>query len=360
MPLGAATAPQAGVTNHNREQQPIAARQKRDGSVAETGLAKTSAPANGELEDERAKRGRLGGLEGIASLTEEELAGFVSAVVAAPDLQRLWEIKDRGMPVFAHTVDVTLLCLDEFPAWRARHPKLDLPALVVGALLHDLSKLATHDQPGRSHTQVMSTDPGFAIQLTDIFLDKIAADHGLRLSPTRAEHVRHIVASHHGIYGKIPPRTPEATLVHRCDYYSASNHRLVPLDANDFLPLLDEGCGWSRVSARLGVSRDLIKTRLQESCKAEQVREWVDLIEIWRTNGKVRAGTPDRLRQLDRARLIVRLAHETPASLIERIRPLCQRTDARRLAAPVLVASASTLPFASQAPAASQPTEEDR
>jgi hypothetical protein len=120
----------------------------------------------------------------------------------------------------------------------------------------------------------------------------------------------------------VRPRTPEALLVHRCDYYSAIHHRLAPVDANDILPLLSEGYRWQQVSARLGVGRAVVKSRLQESCKAEYVRDWVDLMEVWRERGRVCAGSPDRMRQLARARLVIRLARQMPDCLMVEIRPL--------------------------------------
>jgi len=194
--------------------------------------------------------------------------------------------------------------------------------VVVGGLLHDLSKLTALQHPGRSHSEIMSAQPALAVEEVAGLLDEIAADQGLRLTPRRVEHVKHIVASHHGRWGMVRPRTPEALLVHRCDYYSAIHHRLAPVDANDILPLLSEGYRWQQVSARLGVGRAVVKSRLQESCKAEYVRDWVDLMEVWRERGRVCAGSPDRMRQLARARLVIRLARQMPDCLMAEIRPL--------------------------------------
>ncbi len=255
-------------------------------------------------------------------MTEDELDAYLRALVASPKLQSLWQVKDRGMPVFAHTVDVTLLCLEAFPRWRERNPGLDLPAVVVGALLHDLSKLAARQRPWRSHTQIMTCQPSLAVAGAVEVLDDIAAEHGLRLTPSRVDLVKHIVASHHGRWGKVHPRTPEAFLVHSSDYYSAVHHRLAPVDANDILPLLGEGYRWQQVSARLGVGRAVVKARLEESCRAELVRDWVDLLALWQERGSVRAGSPERICQLARARLVIELARVAPDSLMAAIRPL--------------------------------------
>lgn len=260
-------------------------------------------------------------------MSEAELDAYLRALVRAPSLQALWRVTDRGMPVFAHSVDVTLLCLEAAPLWRDEYPGLDIGALVIGALLHDLTKLSAGHQLGRSHSQIMRSQPSLAVEAAEAVVGQVEAEHGLELAPPRLDRIRHIVASHHGVWGKVRPATPEAVLVHRCDLYSANHHRLSPVDANDILPYLSEGCRWSLVSARLGVSRALVKARLQDACRAEQVREWVDLLDIWRAQGRVRPGSPDRVRQLERVRLIVDLARQVPDSILERAHPLYDRAE---------------------------------
>lgn len=261
-------------------------------------------------------------------MTDEELGKYLQVLLATSKMQSLWLVKDRGMPVFAHTVDVTLLSLEAFPRWQERYPDLDLAAIVVGGLLHDLSKLAALQCPGLSHSRIMSAHPTLAVEEVTGLLDQIAAESSLTLRPELAAHVKHIVASHHGRWGKVRPQTPEARLVHRCDYYSAIHHRLAPVDANDILPLLSEGCRWQQVSARLGVGRAIVKARLQESCRAEQVRHWVDLMAIWQVHGHVCVGPPERFRQLERARLVIRLARQAPDSLMAHVVPLYHREAA--------------------------------
>lgn len=273
-------------------------------------------------------------------MTEAKLVEYIAPLIIRPELQRLWAIKDRGMPVFAHSIDVLLLALDAFPKWQAKFGSLNLAAIVIGSLVHDLSKLTTRDcqaafsQPlpempknqslslplphysgSLSHTQLMSLHPNVAVEQIASFFDDLEKDGAPALDDQLREAIKHIVASHHGAYGLIPPKTPEAMLVHDCDYYSASHHRLAPLDANDILPLLSEGYRWTRVSALLGVGRELVRSRLRESCEAERVREWVDLMAIWREKGHVCPGNPERLRQLERVRHIVRVASQAPDSL---------------------------------------------
>jgi hypothetical protein len=257
-------------------------------------------------------------------LTESDLESYVRLLVERPAVRALWDVKDRGMPVFAHSIDVALLALDVFPRWLERHPGLDLDAIVIGCIVHDLTKSGLVHHSDRSHTRIMNDEPSLAVNAAVAVIDEVTAAGGVRLGRERLESVSHIVASHHGFWGKVHPRSPEALLVHRCDYYSATHHRMVPIDTNDILPLLVDGDSWPRVGAKLGVGRETVKSRLQESCRAERVRDWPDLVPIWRARGSVSVGSPERQSQLDRVRLIIQLSADAPRTLMAAIRPLLQ------------------------------------
>jgi hypothetical protein len=259
-------------------------------------------------------------------VTPAQRDALITALLLSPRMQSLWDVRDRGMPVFAHTLDVALLCLDRLSALT----DLDTTAIVLGALVHDYSKLPLERLDGRSHSYLMRTDPDVAADASMDLLADGERKSGVAVDPERRAHVRHIVLSHHGTYGKVHPRTAEAHLVAECDFFSGTEHRLAPVDANDVLPLLAEGYRWREAAVLLGVNRDLVKTRLREACEAEGVREWVHLLPIWRRNGSVAAGTPRRQQQLARARLIYRLSREVPDCLLERLDPA-----ARAVAQPV-------------------------
>jgi hypothetical protein len=251
---------------------------------------------------------------------EQELETYLRALIGAPAVRALWGVYDRGVPVFVHSVDVLLLCLGRFPEWQTRNPRLDLTTVVVGALLHDASKLTARMLHGCSHSHLMSVDPDRAVDAARLVLDDLAEQEGLALPPGARQHVEHIVASHHGRFGKIHPQTPEAHLVHLCDLYSSTNHRLAPVDANDILPLLETGCRMQHVGALLGVGRELVKTRLAESCRAEGVRDWVELMVVWREQGRVAAGPPEREEQMRQVRRLLEIAHGAPDSLVPELR----------------------------------------
>lgn len=244
-----------------------------------------------------------------------ERDALLSALLLSADLQALWDVGDRGMPVFAHSLDVALLCLER----AAGRTDLDLTVSLIGALIHDVSKHPATLPDERSHSLIMRTVPDVAADISLAALDRAEQECGVRLGPVERGKLRHIVLSHHGVYGKIHPASPEARLVAACDLLSSTRHRLAPIDANDVLPLLGGGYRWPEAAVRLGVGRELIKTRLREACSAEGVRDWVDLLPIWRDRGSVRSGSDERVEQIARARLIVRLAREVPNSLLDRL-----------------------------------------
>jgi hypothetical protein len=260
-------------------------------------------------------------------LTASEFDQYVGALLLLPQMQELWHVTDRGMPVFAHVIDVTHLCLDRFEHWQQTHrTDLNLRTTIVGSVLHDLTKGSISRNQGLSHSRIMLDYPDLAADVAVEAMRRVDNQTALRLSSSETEEIRHIVMSHHGPWGKVTPRTPEAVLVHECDLYSATNHRLTPVNANDILPLLTNGYSWSQAGVTLGIGRSVLKTRLQEACRAEGVRSWVDLLPIWEQSGKVIAGTPARLAQFERARYIIESARSGPASLGDKVRRLYPRS----------------------------------
>lgn len=248
---------------------------------------------------------------------------LLSSLLLSPRCQALWDVRDRGMPVFVHQLDVALLAIER------RLPHHDVDALVLGALIHDASKMPRPDEP-RSHSLLMRADPDAAADVSMELLADAERRSGVAVDAALREHVRHIVLSHHGKHGRVQPATSEARLVVACDLYSGTHHRLAPIDANDVLPLLAEGYRWKEAAALLGTGRELVKTRLREACEAEAVREWVELLPIWRARGQVATGDAAKVRHMAGAKQVTRLAHQVPDCLIERLSPV-------RLSVPALV-----------------------
>src|SRR5688572_27561963 len=190
-------------------------------------------------------------------------------------MRALWHAEDRGMPVLVHSLDVALLAL-------GKAGRLDRGVIAIGALIHDASKGPFMLPEGLSHSFVMRMRPEIAADASMRLVAEAEAASGVSLEATRREHVRHVVLSHHGEHGLQHPKTPEARLVAAADQLSGTQHRLPPVDANDILPLLAEGYRWPQAAALLGVERELIKQRLRNACEAAGVREWVELLPIWK------------------------------------------------------------------------------
>ena len=81
-------------------------------------------------------------------MTPAQRDALITALLLSPRMQSLWDVRDRGMPVYAHTLDVALLCLDRLPPVS----DLDTTAIMLGALVHDYSKLPLERLDGRSHS----------------------------------------------------------------------------------------------------------------------------------------------------------------------------------------------------------------
>ena len=247
---------------------------------------------------------------------DPDLETLIAALLASPRMQALWLVKDRGMPVFAHTVDVVMLCLDRIAGSQHPSPPLDIRVVALGSLLHDLSKASARESGLQSHSHIMSHYPELAAAEARLVLNDALERTRRNLSKQQVEGIVHVVVSHHGPWGRVRPQTPEARLVHSCDLYSAMNHRLAPIDANDILPHLDLGRRWSTTSALLGVGTAVLRQRINDACQAEAVEDWKELLRVWRRQGCVRVGNADRVRQLERVRFALRSAREAPDSIL--------------------------------------------
>lgn len=250
----------------------------------------------------------------------DDFCRLLRTLIILPSVQSLWAIHDRGMPVFAHSMDVALLCLDAYPDWRERFPGFRLDVVLVGSVLHDLSKASARLGNGLSHSHIMTHEPGIAVAEAVTVLDEAQRASGVSMDAEGVDHVWHVVAAHHGRWGKVTPQTPEALLLHRSDNHSALHHRIAPVDANDILPLLDQGYKWTQIGEKLGISRGIVKSRLQDACRAERVRTPAELLERWHEHGEVLAGTAEQTRQFERARFIIDFAHRCPETLLDRVR----------------------------------------
>src|SRR5439155_14583242 len=120
-------------------------------------------------------------LERIVFLTTSEFFALLRALIITPQVQSLWTVADRGVPVFAHSIDVALLCLDEYPDWRERYPDFRLDVVLVGCILHDLSKASARHGDGPSHSHIMIHEPQLAVAEAITALEAAQNTVGARL-----------------------------------------------------------------------------------------------------------------------------------------------------------------------------------
>lgn len=253
-------------------------------------------------------------------MERRQVEPFLHALVATPEMQNLWYVRNGGLALFVHTIDVAMLALDAFDEWQEQNGRLDLLSTLVGALLHDLTKVTareTKGQPGhRSHSEIMLFDPQAAAVEAANALRAARRLTGALLGPEQEQLVSHIIMSHHGPWGSVPPRSPEARLVHHCDLYSARFHRQPTVDANDILALLDNGMSKAQAARTLSVTPQLIRKRLEEACRAEWLDSPDELLVAWRVRGHIMAGSEEAQKQRAEIRLRVQQAETAPACLI--------------------------------------------
>lgn len=246
---------------------------------------------------------------------------FFSHLITAPPVQAMWNVRNGGVPLFVHTIDVAMLALDALEDWTQRYGRLDVVATLSGALLHDLTKVTarlTKGQPGHvSHSHMMMYDPAAAVAAGYEALELVRDTTGIVLSVPERKQVAHIIESHHGQWGGVAPRTHEAALVHYCDLYSARFHRQPPIDANDILPLLDAGLSKAAAARTLGVTSRVVAKRLEEACHAEWLDGPEDLLASWRRRGYVVAGSEDAQAHRQQIRQRTEQAQAAPTPLLQ-------------------------------------------
>lgn len=158
----------------------------------------------------------------------------------APAAMRVHHASIHGLA--EHSIEVTKLALQLASVEPYAH-QIDRDLLIVGGLLHDLGKIDEYAWDGvpigiapfgrlRSHLSRGAEIVGLAV----------AHSYALEAGVTSQEDlmaVQHVIESHHGEYGSVvPPRCPEALLIHIADLCSARLR--VMLDAIETVPMDEE------------------------------------------------------------------------------------------------------------------------
>ncbi len=182
----------------------------------------------------------------VGALSHEPWKRFVAAVLADPEIARALPTAAAAKAMhhayvgglLEHTLSVCGLCMrlcDHYPA-------LDRQALFAGALCHDLGKIWELS----SGLVADYTTQGRLIGHMSIVLERLAPlmrDAGLE--PEYADHLRHLILSHHGTreFGSpVLPATAEALVLHYADNVDA---KLNQIEATLNTALGEAETGWS-------------------------------------------------------------------------------------------------------------------
>ncbi len=167
-----------------------------------------------------------------ALLKDEEI---LAGLLAAPAAVSMHHAYAGGL--LEHTLSVCALCM----LLADRYPELDRQTLLAGAVCHDLGKI--WELSYGLNTEY--TDAGRLIGHISIGLEKI--EPHLRkcgLEPELAEHLKHLVLSHHGqreFGSPCLPSTAEAMVLHYADNIDAKMNQI----ATSLKDVTPGGQGWS-------------------------------------------------------------------------------------------------------------------
>ncbi len=168
----------------------------------------------------------------LAVLKDEEIAKALPGAAAAKSMHHAY-----AGGFLEHTLSVCRLCL----ALADLYPQLDRQILLAGALCHDLGKLRELS----SGLNVDYTTEGRLIGHISIGLERLEPlIRKSGLEPDLADHLRHLILSHHGqreFGAPVLPATAEAFALHYADNLDAKLNQT----AGALGRLEGEGPGWS-------------------------------------------------------------------------------------------------------------------
>jgi|GEM_PF-177509 len=220
---------------------------------------------------------------------------FIEHLLEIEEIRDLEEYTDQGVKVSAHTYDVLKLSIDElkrdFYTFEEAKKKVDFFSLIIGIIIHDLSKgTLRKTEESTSHSQMMLKKPDFIIEESEKVLATIEEKVNKKIMGKVKDNILHIVVSHHGRWGKIQPQTREANIVHRADVYSAKYHRINPVGADKIISLLIKGEKLESIASILGCTEGIIKNRLKRAKEQLQCKNVKQLIEYYKSNKEIPIG----------------------------------------------------------------------
>lgn len=220
---------------------------------------------------------------------------FIESLMDHPMVKELDAIDDQGVKVSAHTYDVLRIFQSELEKnsknLESASKKLDFFSVVVGIIIHDLSKGSIRKEGDPiSHSQMMIKNPEYLIKESEKIIDEIEEKLFVKLKKSIIKNIIHIVVSHHGKWGKIQPGSREAHMVHKADEYSAKYHRILPIGADKILKLMSEGVALEEVHLKLNCTSGVVKDRLKRSKDILGIKNLKQLQSYYKKNRKIPLG----------------------------------------------------------------------
>lgn len=196
---------------------------------------------------------------------------FIESLLSHPVIQKLKLVDDKGIMVSTHTYDVLKIALkkinrDYLGDLSKAAADLDFFSMLVGIIIHDTTKATLRlNDSNLSHSIVMKKYPEVVEEEADFILKEVEEAINVKLKPSIRDHIKHIVVSHHGRWGKIHPKTIEARIVHEADKYSAMYHRITPIGAKRIVKMMSEGFRKEDIIKLTGYTEGIITDRLRRA-----------------------------------------------------------------------------------------------
>ncbi|MCJ8342083.1 MAG: HD domain-containing protein [Cetobacterium sp.] len=220
---------------------------------------------------------------------------FIDILLDNEKVLDLESYDDQGVKVTTHTYDVLKISSDEIKRdyrdlFEGRE-RVDFFAVIVGVIIHDLSKGSIRKMGERfSHSQMMIKKPEYITKEADVLLEEIENQLGVRINDKTRKNIIHIVISHHGKWGKIQPNTKEAHIVHRADMYSAKYHRINPIGADKILELMTQGMNIEDIAKKLDCTTGIVKDRLKRAKHELRIKNTKQLLNHYKKTKRIPIG----------------------------------------------------------------------
>ncbi len=266
----------------------------------------------------------------------EKTRMFLDELLKHPLVAQMELVDDQGVKVSTHTYDVLDVTGNEitrdFGSLRRASTKIDFFAIVIGIIVHDLSKGSIRiNGEVMSHSQMMLKRPEYIMKETENVIGQVEEATGLKIKPDIVKNICHIVISHHGRWGKVRPSTREASIVHKADVYSAKYHRINPIGADDILQLMIEGLNIDEIAEKLDCTTGIIKDRLKRSKQEMVLKNNKQLIAYYKKNNRIAIGDDFFTQRIKETALLIKAVEKKGFIRLIKESPMIDFIDDRRV-----------------------------